>query len=576
MSDFIKDYELITPWRDNLASGSSLQAVKDGKKYIFKRYETPEPIRNEGMSEATYQKNKDRFEKLKNYRTKVNQALRHISDPTIVSAVEEFVHEHRYIEVTPFVTGALDTMEVASVVSNLPAEQQANVIRTALRGLELMHKEKVVHSDLKLSNILVVEDSSSEKKYSSKIIDFDGSFIVDDKGDGYNCTEHHMSPEQALFYYAEDKEDQLAALENTDEKTDIFSLGLIFHELLSGGDLPDYVDLAPHLQRDKEAGNPVYAACAIYYEAKPLLSPRIKNPFYKAMIYDMLERLAVNRPSAKELIEFMDACERGKTLIDEPWPSDNLEFIPDAFKLKGYMQLKRTEEGKYLLRKDSGEKEIVDSKQIISLGLGKEPLEIKFDAAWEEHKIEINPDALKTKGYIALHRVEVSGIKAYRIYDSRKVGYFRKPADLIISGFAKAIKDPLEPIFDKPWEEHSAYEFDEAKIIAAGYVSLRRASIKGLKAYYLFDKNEISRLNKIDDLVVLGYATKKMPEGGFDEPWEEHSFTFNIARIKSAGYNAVERAESSGQKVYRFYHVTGREQIRTAQEVIALKYGIPK
>jgi tetratricopeptide (TPR) repeat protein len=117
-----------------------------------------------------------------------------------------------------FIEG-VDLKHVIDERGKLPAAEAAGIIRQVCEGLEAAHAVGVVHRDLKPQNIMiekdghiVVMDFGIAQSGNSRGVTQTGAFLG---------TPAYMSPEQAQT-------------ENLDARSDIFSLGLIFFELLTG------------------------------------------------------------------------------------------------------------------------------------------------------------------------------------------------------------------------------------------------------------------------------------------------------------------------------------------------------
>src|SRR5689334_10638311 len=117
-----------------------------------------------------------------------------------------------------FIEG-VDLKSLIKEKGKLSAVEAAGVIRQVCQGLEAAHAAGVVHRDLKPQNIMiendghvVVMDFGIAQSGSSRGVTQTGAFLG---------TPDYMSPEQAQT-------------EDTDARSDIFSLGLIFFELLTG------------------------------------------------------------------------------------------------------------------------------------------------------------------------------------------------------------------------------------------------------------------------------------------------------------------------------------------------------
>jgi non-specific serine/threonine protein kinase/serine/threonine-protein kinase len=111
----------------------------------------------------------------------------------------------------------------------LPLAERLAIFAQACAGVQHAHLRGIIHRDLKPSNILVTE---VDGKPAPKIIDFGiakATTIVAEEGDAHTRMGHvlgtpeYMSPEQA----------QLSPLE-IDARTDVYSLGIVLYELLTG------------------------------------------------------------------------------------------------------------------------------------------------------------------------------------------------------------------------------------------------------------------------------------------------------------------------------------------------------
>src|SRR5271167_1403219 len=125
----------------------------------------------------------------------------------------------------------------------LLAEEAVEIIQQACKALEAAHAVGVIHRDLKPQNIM--------RDASGRILVMDFGLARTLEGDGMTQTGalvgtmEYMSPEQALG-------------KPLDQRSDIFSLGLIFYELLTG-ETPFRADsaLASLIKRTQERAVPV-------------------------------------------------------------------------------------------------------------------------------------------------------------------------------------------------------------------------------------------------------------------------------------------------------------------------------
>jgi len=122
----------------------------------------------------------------------------------------------------------------------LPIERAANIVSQVCEGLhmahtgvEMWHEDtrtsesiKVVHRDLKPENIFLIDTTIGELV---KILDFGIA-----KAFSKDVTSTHTGMFMGTFQYS--SPEQLEASKNLDERADIYSLGMILYEMLSGTD----------------------------------------------------------------------------------------------------------------------------------------------------------------------------------------------------------------------------------------------------------------------------------------------------------------------------------------------------
>jgi hypothetical protein len=110
--------------------------------------------------------------------------------------------------------------ELSSVLKRfgrLPADKATEIARQLCAGLAAAHDAGVLHRDLKPSNVMI------DEKGDVRVTDFGLAGLLEDFGDGaaLEGTPEYMSPEQ------------LAGRE-LNERSDIYSLGLVLYELYTG------------------------------------------------------------------------------------------------------------------------------------------------------------------------------------------------------------------------------------------------------------------------------------------------------------------------------------------------------
>jgi len=112
----------------------------------------------------------------------------------------------------------------------IPIKETIEIITQCADALYAAHQAGIVHRDLKPDNIMLVV--KGDGSYFAKILDFGISKIIGEASTRLTSsgviigTPEYMSPEQA-------------SQENTDHRTDIYSLGVIMYQMLTGS-LPFY------------------------------------------------------------------------------------------------------------------------------------------------------------------------------------------------------------------------------------------------------------------------------------------------------------------------------------------------
>lgn len=155
--------------------------------------------------------------------TREARSLARLSHPGIVM-VYDFGHTEAglYYFVMEFVDGT-DLRHVIRAGQLSPSEALA-VVPQICEALQYAHEEGIVHRDIKPENILL------NKKGQTKIADFGLAKLLDQPATVYTLTRagqrmgtpHYMAPEQIEHPHL------------VDHRADIYSLGVVFYEMLTG------------------------------------------------------------------------------------------------------------------------------------------------------------------------------------------------------------------------------------------------------------------------------------------------------------------------------------------------------
>ncbi len=196
---------------------------KEGVEKLLERYEDVEKIGEGGFSVVYKAKRRDgkvvaiKVPKSldeatgKSFIREVSNWL-HLKHPNIVELYEANVIPVPYIEME-YCESSLEKEK-----KPMEADRAAWIIFNAAEGLKYAHSKRIIHRDIKPSNILL-------KHGVPKISDWGLSkFIEEDKARTIVFTPYYASPEQIAP----------ETFGDVDERSDIWQLGVVFYELLTG------------------------------------------------------------------------------------------------------------------------------------------------------------------------------------------------------------------------------------------------------------------------------------------------------------------------------------------------------
>ena len=206
---------------------------------------------------------------------------------------------------TPYLV--LEYLEGASLAQHLasgplPLDRVMSIVRQVGSALAAAHREGIVHRDLKPQNIFLVPQEVENRVVDvAKVLDFGiskirGSQTVKTQEASLLGTPQYMAPEQATGQH-----------DKVDERTDIFALGAIVHEMLtgqpafSGANIPEVVFKVVYEQPADLATLAPATPPAVLAAVKRAMEKKADDRF--ATIADFVEALtgqplAVVRPSA--------------------------------------------------------------------------------------------------------------------------------------------------------------------------------------------------------------------------------------------------------------------------------------
>lgn len=485
----IHGYELIKDWKvSNI--GMTTQAKKGDTKYFLKKYgEYKMPRHDESTNARLYDKLKAEFDSFMGNRIAINKALSSLAGPggNIILPTNWFVDDIYYIEATEFVDNLIEDEDIL----RLSKEEILFIMLTATGALFNIHRKNIVHSDLKRTNILAARNSSG--KTVAKIIDFDRSYFANDiRPDELGGDQSFMSPELAqCFMY--DMSDE--ALEYLSTKSDIFSLGLVFHNYLTKGGFPKISGLTGALKARADEGQMVYCCEAVLSGARLDVSKKIGDKYLSHLLVAMLQPEPSDRPTAQEVL--------------------------DVLKTKRILDIK--EDSTVQVEGESKDSRLSMTTEVVPESRTEKKTCTGYCSPWAEHKITFNEEKMRVNGYIGTEQTLRKGLKCYTFYKKDGSSRIFTIENLKLMGIADTSsstssyvatdkKESTPKIIDEGeglWEEDSTYKYDMSAIKAGGYKGVSKIKRDGKKLYALIKNNDEQKVVAFPTLKLLKYVLKK-------------------------------------------------------------------
>ena len=217
-------YEII----EKVGNGG-MATVYKATDLVLKRYVAVKVLRDEFTTDEEF---------IKRFETEAQSAAR-LVHANIVSIFDVGVDNGIYYIVMELIQGKTLKEIIVEERGPLPWKWSVNVAIQIASALEMAHKNNIIHRDIKPHNIIITEDGVA------KVTDFGIAKAVSNSTiTAFGTTigsVHYFSPEHARGGY-------------TDAKSDIYSLGVVMYEMVTGkvpfdADTPVSVALK-HMQED--------------------------------------------------------------------------------------------------------------------------------------------------------------------------------------------------------------------------------------------------------------------------------------------------------------------------------------
>ena len=255
-------------------------AAKDGREYFIKEFLSPTyPDEHAPGSAQTKMRKRRRCAAFERHHRRIQEALASVSGVggNLIVTLDFFRWGAKYYKVT-------EKVQVAGLspadVTSLGFQDQLVLLKTVAHSLRILHDRGIVHGDLKPSNVLI---KRTELGYTTKLIDFDNAYLAGEPPppDEIVGTMNYYSPELVGYI----QEAGTAAGELT-QKADIFALGLIYAEYLTGA-MPPF-----------DSARYQYAGVAAR-AGQVLRLPPISLP---ADVVDLVDRMLLTDPAARPTV----------------------------------------------------------------------------------------------------------------------------------------------------------------------------------------------------------------------------------------------------------------------------------
>lgn len=219
-----------------------------------------------------------------------------LTHPNVISIFDAGVDDDICYIVMEYIPGGITLKNYSTPDTLLDIDKAVEVIFKCAKALDYAHQQGVIHRDIKPSNILIMDDQDI------KIGDF--SIAKIHKGDttetqamGVMGSPRYMSPEQL-------------AEETVTQQTDIYSLGIVMYELLTGKpayDANNFSVLVNKIMNEDAAQIKDY---------RPDVPAKLEEIFRKAIHKDLKQRYQTGAELASDLSQAFDVLDTPAEDID--------------------------------------------------------------------------------------------------------------------------------------------------------------------------------------------------------------------------------------------------------------------
>ncbi len=310
-------YQLTTALSNqNAGSCQWCFATLQGRDYFIKEFLEPKyPAADTTSSAQKIEKKLQKCGVFEQKKTRIYEALNTCSDGNAVRVTDFFRIGSKYYMAMPRIRPV--KMDIPTVAGLAP-EVRRRLCAVIAHSMAQLHSKGLVHADVKHSNIMLTHSGGNQ--LTAKVIDYDAGYF---ESDPPKCAEEvagdqvYFSPEAWAFMLGE--EAQLTC------KLDVFALGVLFHQYLTG-QLPRY-----------DTDSFTCTGEAVQQGAKVEVSNDMPPELHR-LLCRMLDADPAKRPTAQEVHRILVAPER-EPEPKPPVPQPDIPFQHDALARSGFHSL---------------------------------------------------------------------------------------------------------------------------------------------------------------------------------------------------------------------------------------------
>ncbi len=266
--------------------GGGMSLVYKAKCRVLNRYVAIKILRDELTSDPEF------VEKFK----QESLSAASLTHPNIVNIYDTGIEDDIYYIVMEYVKG--ETLKkYINRKGRLSEEETIKISRQVAEALKHAHTNNIVHRDIKPHNILITEEGIV------KVTDFGiaraaTSSTINNTSNVIGSV-HYFSPEQARGGYV-------------DEKSDIYSLGIVMYEMITGVvpfDADNHISVAMKQIQEKPVP-----------PSKKVKNLQISKGFEDIIMKSLEKHQSFRFQSVEELIKKMDSLQSGNAITEENEP----------------------------------------------------------------------------------------------------------------------------------------------------------------------------------------------------------------------------------------------------------------